>query len=252
MFLACEWSNGRLRISWSERVTELSVVAIITFLTVFGILCSLGKWQLARAEEKRVIESRSAMAREAAPLGVGDLFGAGELDYRQVMLSGSWSNAQTFLLDNSIRSGVAGYEVLTPLAVDGGWVLVNRGWIARGPIRSVLPEIPPVAGPATVSGYVIHPSKKVFTLREDDFSHPQWPMIIQKIDIRAISSLFSLPLAPVVLRMAPEEGSDMQRDWLIVASRPEKHHGYAMQWFGLAIAWVVIFVVANTTSRKGE
>ena len=241
-----------LRIAWADRQSEFSLIGIITFVTVLAILCSLGQWQLSRADEKKAVQNRQAAVANAQPVSAPELFSGADTDFRPARVTGVWQEQKTFLLDNSIRGGRAGYEVLTPMAVEGGLVLVNRGWIPRGPVRAELPVISSVEGQDEVEGYLHRPSDRTFTLKDDDYRSPSWPMIIQKIDMRGISSLFSLPLAPVVLRLAPEEGSGMRRDWQIVAMGPEKHQGYALQWFGLAIAWVVIFVVANTNLRRGK
>lgn len=240
-----------VRIAWSGRVSEFSFLGIITFVVVLGILLSLGHWQLSRAAEKRAIQDQRAEASNLEPLKASDLFTSEDIDFRPAVIEGEWTVDRVLLLDNSIRAGTAGYEVLTPMSVHGGVILVNRGWIARSPVRAELPPIPAVKGSATVSGYVVRPSERAFTLKDDDFSSPSWPMVIQKIDMKGISSLFSQPLSPLVLRMSPDLSSGMVRDWQIVAMGPEKHEGYAVQWFGLALAWGVIFVVANTTNRKG-
>lgn len=240
-----------VRIEWSGKVSEFTFLGIITFAMVLGILLSLGNWQLSRAAEKRAVQNLRAEASNLKPLAASDFFTQSDIDFRQAEVNGDWAIDKIFLLDNSIRAGTAGYEVLTPMSVEGGWILVNRGWIARGPVRAELPPIPVVKGSAAVSGYVVRPSERAFTLKDDDFSAPSWPMVIQKIDMKGISSLFSQPLAPVVLRLSPDDSSGMIRDWQIVAMGPEKHEGYAVQWFGLSLAWVVIFVVANTTNRKG-
>src|SRR6185503_8045149 len=70
---------------------------------------ALGNWQSGRAQEKR------------------DLGAA--LDKRRVVLNGTFLPEYTVFLDNKVRQHRAGYEVVTPLRVDGASVLVNRGWI---------------------------------------------------------------------------------------------------------------------------
>jgi len=51
------------------------------------------------------------------------------------------------------------------------------------------------------------------------------------------------PLLPVVLRLAPESEHGYRRDWTTVAFGPERHLGYAVQWFALAAAMLVILII---------
>jgi surfeit locus 1 family protein len=42
-----------------------------------------------------------------------------------------------------------------------------------------------------------------------------------------------------------DEPDGFLRDWRPQLLSPEKHLGYAMQWFAMALALVVIYVVVN-------
>src|SRR5688572_21770859 len=72
---------------------------------------ALGNWQSRRADEKRAA--------------------AADLEKKRVSLRGVFRPEFTILLDNKIRQHRPGYEVITPLRVDGEHVLVNRGWMER-------------------------------------------------------------------------------------------------------------------------
>ncbi len=49
---------------------------------------------------------------------------------RRCVCAAATTRAHQFLLDNMTHAGRAGYEVLTPLLLDDGRVLlVNRGWL---------------------------------------------------------------------------------------------------------------------------
>src|SRR5687768_2143218 len=81
---------------------------------------ALGNWQSGRAEEKRT----------AARV-------------ERVVVRGQFLHQHTLLLDNRLRQGRPGYEVLTPLALEDGrtHVLVNRGWVAAGASRDTPPAV---------------------------------------------------------------------------------------------------------------
>src|SRR4249919_3883422 len=76
---------------------------------------ALGNWQARRAEEKRAL--------------------AAQLEKQRISLTGVFRPEYTVFLDNRIRNHRAGYEVVTPLRLDGEHVLVNRGWIEAGRTR---------------------------------------------------------------------------------------------------------------------
>src|SRR3981081_106753 len=82
---------------------------------------ALGNGQTRRAEEKRTLGA--------------------ELAKRQVAARGTFLPQHTVLLDNKLRHGRPGYEVITPLrlADSGLHVLVNRGWVMGTLTRAVRP-----------------------------------------------------------------------------------------------------------------
>src|SRR5262252_7479595 len=86
-----------------------------------AVFILLGNWQARRADEKRAL--------------------AAAMQNRRIALSGTFLPQYTVLLDNKIYNHRAGYEVVTPLRVDGESVLVLRGWIEAGRSREVLPEV---------------------------------------------------------------------------------------------------------------
>ena len=85
---------------------------------------------------------------------------------------------------------------------------------------------------------------------EDNYQQVSWPFLIQKIDLEKSSQLFDYPLIPFVLRLAPDESSQFVREWHSHFMGPEKHYGYAVQWFSLAAALLVIYVVVNTKRKQ--
>ncbi|MEH6472724.1 MAG: SURF1 family cytochrome oxidase biogenesis protein, partial [Halopseudomonas sp.] len=66
----------------------------------------------------------------------------------------------------------------------------------------------------------------------------------QQPDMERFEALFQRPLYPAVLRLSEPviDGTDTR--WKLVVMPPEKHLGYAVQWFGLALAllcWLIWF-----------
>lgn len=222
------------------------------------LLVNLGFWQMRRAHAKEFLLERLAQRTQLAPVTLDQLLSHGSdlADY-PLQVTGRFLEQYSLLLDNRSHNGIAGYQVLTAFLTEGRILLVNRGWIARGPSRDVFPEIPAVAAQPTsdgtlqrVSGVTHQPSPNYFVLKEDDYTKVSWPYLIQKIDLEKSSLLFDYPVLPFVLRLQPDQSSGFVREWHNNIMGPEKHYGYALQWFSLAFALVVIYLVVNTSKTK--
>lgn len=74
----------------------------------------------------------------------------------------------------------------------------------------------------------------------------RWPRIIQYFDYPAIASAMGEPIiAGVVQLQQPDKPSArpeaLVANWEPAASGPEKHYGYAFQWFAMATALTVLY-----------
>ena len=172
-----------------------------------------------------------------------------------VQLRGTPDNTHTILLDNRIHESIAGYHVLTPVHSESGqWVLLNRGWFPRGRSRDQLPEIPALPETLSVAGRSYVYSDKVFTLAEDDLSQPSWPLRVQRVDMARLGQLLGIELAPFEVRAEPgeplETGAQMVRDWTGSMMTPDRHRAYALQWFAMAAALVILLVLAAWRQRR--
>jgi cytochrome oxidase assembly protein ShyY1 len=83
-----------------------------------------------------------------------------------------------------------------------------------------------------------------------DFSSFQWPLRVQQIELDKFSVLLDKPLLPFVLYVNETELIGYKKDWQAIVMPPEKHRGYAFQWFSLAIAWLVLMCWAAYSQRN--
>ena len=107
------------------------IMPTLVVMALLPVLVSLGFWQLSRAEQKRVLLTRYAERQQAAPLTVNQLIATAEPVFRRVQLRGHLDAKHSLLLDNRIRDGQPGVELLQPFQdqASGQWVLLNRGWL---------------------------------------------------------------------------------------------------------------------------
>ena len=109
------------------------------------MLVSLGRWQLHRAEEKRALFDAFAAGSDATQQ-ISTCERRKSRATAGLSSSGRYDGTRQVLIDNMVNAERAGYFVITPFALkDGGWVLVNRGWVPLGRSRADRPAIP-VAG----------------------------------------------------------------------------------------------------------
>jgi len=245
-----EWKKG---VRFGTFLFSPSWFSTIITLLLLSFLVNLGAWQLRRAEFKENLNDRLETRSQLQTRSIDSLIAMGSdtADY-PVFLKGKFINEHSFLLDNRVYQGRVGYQVITPLVADEVVVLVNRGWIAAGPSRAVLPDIPLLAGEREVDGLIHIPNPNTFVLEEDNYNRVVWPFVIQKVDMDKIALLFDMPLAPFVIRLHPDPSSKLVREWYSGSMGPEKHYGYAFQWFCLAITLLAIFLGVNTKKIKRQ
>ena len=209
------------------------------------VLISLGLWQLDREQEKQALQALYAQRQNTAaiPLEAIDWSDA-DLSYTKMEVTGQFDNSRYFLLDNRIREGRAGYEVLMPLFTEGGKaVIVNRGWIGQGDSRTELPSLPPLHGSVNVQGTLYVPLSEPFVLSDiQEAGSADWPRVVQKIDIPAWSSVLDRDVVPFTMRMAQGSPGALEASWQTINMLPEKHRGYAVQWFAMTLALVLMYL----------
>lgn len=221
----------------------------IVTLLLLALLLSLGFWQLDRAEQKRVLLDAYGERPGDAPIQLTEDFRPGpEWRYRRVQAAGSYDAGHQFLLDNRVHHGRPGYLVLTPLrlAHSDAVVLVNRGWVSQGATRADLPPLPvPTGAQVLIEGLIDFPPEKVFVLGEGEDRDPGWPKVLQRIRLELQSHQLNARLLPLIVLLAPEQPGGFVREWKPVVVGPERHVGYAVQWFALAAALVILYILAN-------
>jgi cytochrome oxidase assembly protein ShyY1 len=138
-----------------------TLAATLAVAVALPVLLGLGVWQLERGQEKARLLVQAAAVQAQPPLDLGRA-GSVDLidDHRPVTVQGVFLGERQGLLDNQVRDGQVGYDVLTPLRVEGltEVLLVDRGWLARGARRSDVPAWQTPAGEVTLIGYLHRPA----------------------------------------------------------------------------------------------
>ncbi|MFK8042163.1 SURF1 family protein [Congregibacter sp.] len=226
----------------------------LTTALLFPGLIALGFWQLDRAQEKSELALSESQRAIAAPIDVASLIEmpTEERAYRAVTVSGEYVPDAVILLDNQIRDGRYGHDVYGVFydQDSGQHVLLNRGWVPGDASRRSVPQVEVPMGQFTLSTSAYVPPGEPYLLAEDQFNSLEWPLLVQTVSSPALRKILRADLSGSLLatelRLLAQEPTGFRRDWPVVNVSPEKHQGYAVQWFTMAAALLVFFVIRSS------
>jgi surfeit locus 1 family protein len=213
----------------------------VLVLLLFPGLIALGFWQLARAEEKRELLAAHQARQLAAPISLAELERQPNPAYVRVQLQGYFDTRHSLLLDNRTRDGKVGVEVLQPFyeQSSGLWLLLNRGWLPW-PDRRIPPTFATPDTPLSLRASVHVPLGEPLQLHQEQPA-TGWPRLITAVKPDALWQQLGRGGLSYEVRLEPGPAS-FQADWPVVAMSPDKHLGYAVQWFALAAALLGLFI----------
>jgi len=219
-------------------------------IATLALLISLGFWQLDRADEKRAIEDQIASANSGDVEIVASTEFLKEKEYYHVRLQGSYIDDKQFIYDNQIVDQISGYYVLTPLVLKGDSkaVLINRGFIPWNGRRDKLADIDIADKLTEVKVQISKPVKRM-ELEASELTG-DFPVLIQALDLDEISTIASLDFASVIGLLSPESDNGFVRQWEPYTGSIERHIGYAIQWFLMALVLAFIGIRLALKQRK--
>ncbi|MGX5217352.1 SURF1 family protein [Pseudomonas segetis] len=221
----------------------------IAVLVLLPVLVALGFWQLDRAEQKRQMLAAHQLQEVAAPISLNQLEGLTDTAYVRVKLQGSFDSNHSLLLDNRIRDGHAGVEVLQPFydQASGLWVLLNRGWLPW-PDRRVTPAFSTPDSQLQLNASVYQPLGDGLQL-QDVAASSAWPKLITKVDAKALWQQLGRAGLAAELRIEPGPAA-FETQWPVVSMSPDKHLGYAVQWFAMALTLLGLFIYLGVHNAR--
>lgn len=246
--------GGKFSAGFSLRGRWIALAATLV-VAISGVL--LGQWQTRRGDEKQAIQTRMS-ERATAPAiildGAANRLDPAQGEYRQVRLRGQFLPDWTVYLDNRPYQGRPGLYVLTPFKIAGtnSAVIIERGWIPRDlNDRSKLPVLPTSQGELEIAGVLRLGAGHLLQLGSPEPIRSG--AMLQNLDIAAFAKVSGISLLPFVIEQRVDlhnSRDGLVRDWPSASLGIERHRGYAIQWYALALMAIIFFVVTGFRSGK--
>jgi surfeit locus 1 family protein len=208
------------------------------------VLClALGSWQIQRLFWKQELIAQREAAVSAPPIAAPRSWEeAKDMEFRHVTDEGFFLHDKEIYLGATSEAGQQGYQVLTPLREPSGRIVfVNRGFIPaelKDPAKRAAGQI---AGAVRVQGLLrLPPAEKPAWFLPDnrpDLNYWFW------VDLPAMSAADKLDhVAPFYIDAdaSPNPGG-WPKGGVTRLALPNDHLQYAITWFSLAVALMVIY-----------
>jgi len=219
---------------------KFRLVPVLLILLVVAVTVRLGFWQRARAHQKEAVQASIAAAGRASPVTIGAApLALRDVEFRRVRAIGTFMPERVVYLDNRMHDDQPGFYVVMPLKLaDGGYVLVNRGWLPRNfDERTAIAPYRTPTGQIEIDGIARANASSAFELGAGG-SAPH-NKIRQNLGVAAYARETGLPLQPFVIQQtgfgAPLRDG-LVRDWPAPTAGVERNYGYMFQWWGMAVA----------------
>ena len=209
------------------------------FLPLFVVL---GFWQLNRAAEKEQLLARAETAVVFA-----------DINWQQpplsqpVVVSGELLHDSQFYLDNKTHHGQFGYELWQLLQTPSGVVAASLGWVAGSQDRRQLPNVIAHSSLHNQAAMVrAAPTNPLFGVEANSLhqqGHNNW--VVQSLTLDWLTQHSAQPVIGFVQLLDADQTGVGVNIWQPTVMSPEKHLGYAMQWFGMASALLAMFIYAG-------
>ena len=242
-----------------------AIVSHLLVLTVVVACVALGQWQVDRLQMVRGENARAAERMAQAPADLAGLADPANtaavdeaaLEFRRVEVTGTFRPDEEVLQRNRQYRNQTGFHVLTPLElVDGGVVLVRRGWVPSSLDQPPVAEAAPPPDAVTVVGVLERPvPQPSFGPQDPDEGRLER---VFHTDTARLDRQIDGQLFPMVLRIDAELDNPTEDQLPFPAGPPEldegSHLSYAVQWHIFAVLALVTYAAWwwRRLSRGGE
>ncbi|MEZ5659015.1 MAG: SURF1 family protein [Burkholderiaceae bacterium] len=230
---------------------RFSLVPTLAVIAVVAITAALGFWQLDRARGKQALADQARAALAAPPIEIDATPRSPEsVAGRRLTARGQWDLSHTVFLDNRTHAGRAGFHVFMALRLAGDdvaprYLLVQRGWVAADRLdRTRVPRLQPAEGAQRVTGTAVLALEQAVQLGSAP-PPAERGQIWQAVTREDFAAWSGLALQPFILREQGDGDDGIVREWPEPADDVAMHRGYALQWFLIGLAAVLMWAWAG-------
>lgn len=205
-------------------------------------------WQIERANEKKLIIANYDKLLVSAPIALqkNQMLN----NWQPIETTGTYEDTIVYE-DNAINNGKAGFKVYHLFRNDDGtFIFIHRGFIERNLIKNNLPEVEIPTEKKSIYGTTLFKQNNTFVknIEESD------SRIIQEFNASLLIDKYPMLkdkyLHPFLFNLDLRDVNKYQPIEKPVNMTASKHIGYAIQWFGLCAALIILTIYAYR--RKGE
>ncbi len=232
------------------RLFQSKIIAFALFVGLLILLIKLGFWQLYRGYDKQELEQQLAYRQQLSPLSAQDLYTTDNFEHlsgRELSITVFPTPHSLIILDNQVHQGQVGYLVFQIMAVSPKEpaLLVELGFTPANLDRTQLPQILPFTQKQTLHGRLYY--KHTNPVSHELLAEKNNPIRIQNLNFVQLSKLVQQPIHPIVLQAEAitfdANQQPLAKPWNPLPMPANKHFGYAMQWFSMAFALLIIGLI---------
>ncbi len=229
------------------------ILPLLMMLITVPILIKLGLWQLERKADKEALVTRIEQRAGAVPhvVTVQELIDSKEtldaLDYTPVTLKGSFVagyDAQVFtnIDEPSVKFNGPGYDILSLfVSSEGGYVLVNRGFVPPEKRNSVATTSEPII----ITGLIRKPERRSYV---DVADRPERKEFAIREPKAIIAGLGIVDFKPIIDKFyidlrTPVPTGGLPQPYKTQINITNNHLQYVVTWWGFALVFTVMFGV---------
>ncbi|WP_108483592.1 SURF1 family protein [Oceaniglobus ichthyenteri] len=210
----------------------------------FGILLSLGLWQMQRLTWKEGVLAEISARISDAPVDL-PVSPTAEVDqYLAVTAAGTVLPDMLRVLVSQKGIG-AGYRIVSPFDLGDRVVLLDRGIM---PVAGAVPDAPTER--VVVTGNLLWPDEIDGFTPDPDLEKNIW----FGRDLAAMADHFGTEPVLIVLRESAFDDAPIRPVPVGATGIPNDHLGYAITWFSLALVWAGMtgFFLWRMTRQRTE
>ena len=199
-------------------------------------------WQIERANEKKLIIANYDKLLVSAPIALqkNQMLN----NWQPIETTGTYEDTIVYE-DNAINNGKAGFKVYHLFRNDDGtFIFIHRGFIERNLIKNNLPEVEIPTEKKSIYGTTLFKQNNTFVknIEESD------SRIIQEFNASLLIDKYPMLkdkyLHPFLFNLDIRDVNKYQPIEKPVNMTASKHIGYAIQWFGLCAALIILTIYA--------